>query len=65
MPKEVVDFWHGVFARMVKTPSWKQYIEDNQLEEGYLTGAELVKSSEEFIKQRREIYQLAGIKMYH
>jgi tripartite-type tricarboxylate transporter receptor subunit TctC len=53
-----------VFDRMVKTASWKQYINDNQLEEGYLKGAAHVKASEEFITQRREIYKLAGITMY-
>ncbi len=64
IPQEAVDYWVDVFKRMLKTPSWKKYIEDNQLEEGFLTGAELMKSSQEFIDQRREIYKLAGIKTY-
>ncbi len=64
IPREVVDYWVGVFERMLKTASWKHYIDDNQLEEGFLTGAELLKSSEAFIDQRREIYKQAGIKVY-
>lgn len=64
IPREVVEFWEGVFDRMVKTASWKQYISDNQLEEGYLKGAAHAKASEEFINQRREIYKLAGITTY-
>jgi putative tricarboxylic transport membrane protein len=64
IPREAVDFWVGVLKRMTQTASWKRYIADNQLEEGFLTGAELMKSSREFIEQRREIYKLAGIKVY-
>jgi tripartite-type tricarboxylate transporter receptor subunit TctC len=48
----------------VKTASWKQYLVDNQLEEGFQKGAELARSSEEFINQRREIYKQAGITVY-
>jgi putative tricarboxylic transport membrane protein len=64
IPKEAVDYWVGLLKRMTQTASWKRYIEDNQLEEGFQTGAELMKSSQEFIDQRREIYKQAGIKVY-
>jgi putative tricarboxylic transport membrane protein len=64
IPREAADYWVGLLKRMTQTASWKQYIEDNQLEEGFLTGAELMKSSQEFIDQRREIYKLAGITVY-
>lgn len=64
LPKEAVDYWVGVLKRLTQTGSWKRYIDDNQLEDGFQTGAELMKSSQEFIDQRREIYRQAGIKVY-
>jgi putative tricarboxylic transport membrane protein len=64
IPQDAVDYWVGVLKRMTQTKSWKQYIDDNQLEEGFQTGAELMKSSQEFISQRREIYKLAGIPVF-
>lgn len=64
IPREALEYWEGVFERMVKTASFKQYIVDNQLEEGFLKGAELAKSTEAFINQRREIYKQAGIQTY-
>ena len=30
-------------ARLVKTPTWKKYLSDNQFEDGYLTGNNLLK----------------------
>ena len=64
IPKDAVDYWVGVLKRMTQTESWRRYLDDNQLEEGFQTGAELLKSSQEFIDQRREIYKQAGIKTY-
>ena len=59
---EVSGYWEGRFDALRKTPSWKKYMQDNQLEESYLPGAELRKSIGEIEKQLREQYQLAGIK---
>ena len=55
-------YWEGRFAELRKTASWKKYIQDNQLEESFLPGAEMKKSIAEIEKQLREQYQLAGIK---
>ena len=43
VPKEVVTYWEGVFDAFVKTPSWKQYVEQNQFEDAYLKGPALNK----------------------
>ncbi len=37
--REVVQYWEGVFDRFSKSPSWQQYLEQNQFEDGYLKGA--------------------------
>jgi putative tricarboxylic transport membrane protein len=64
IPAEAIAYWEGVFERLVGTASWKQYLADNQLEEGFQKSAELAKSAQEFLAQRREIYKVAGIKTY-
>jgi putative tricarboxylic transport membrane protein len=62
--RDVVEYWENVFARMVKTETWRKYLEENQVEDGYLKGAELARSAVEFIAQRREIFKEAGIQTY-
>jgi len=64
VPREVVEYWEGVFERMVKTPTWRKYLEENQVEDGYQRAAALAASAEEFIAQRREIFKEAGIQTY-
>ena len=43
VPRDVVQYWEGVFDRFVKTSTWKQYVEQNQFEDGYLKGPALNK----------------------
>lgn len=62
MPNDAAAYWEGLFARLRETSSWKKYIQDNQLEERFLPGAELRKSIADIEKQLREQYQLAGVK---
>jgi putative tricarboxylic transport membrane protein len=62
MPADAAAYWEGRFARLRETATWKKYIHDNQLEEGFLPGAEMKKSMAEIERQLREQYQLAGIK---
>jgi putative tricarboxylic transport membrane protein len=63
LPKEVVDYWESVFARMVKTDSWRKYVVDSQVEEWYLRSSELGKLAEEIVAQRRQMFAEFGIKM--
>lgn len=60
--KDAVDYWDGVFSRMVKTRGWRKYLADSEAEDGYLKAAEVPKMAEEILAQRREIYSEAGIK---
>lgn len=63
VPKDVVQYWEGVFDRFTKTAGWKKYLEQNQFEDGYLKGPELSKFFDELTKQMREILKEAGAKV--
>ena len=62
-PREVVQYWEGVFDAFVKTPTWKQYIEQNQFEDGYLKGPALNKFIDALKDQMREVLKEAGAKV--
>ena len=61
--KEVVQYWEGVFDGFVKTPSWRQYVEQNQFEDAYLKGAALNKFIDALQDQMREVLKEAGAKV--
>lgn len=61
--KDIVKYWESVFARFVKTPSWKKYLNDNQFEDGFMTGGDLTKFFDELTVQMREILKEAGVKV--
>lgn len=60
---DVVKYWDGVFGRFVKTPAWKKYLSDNQLEDGYLAGAAVTKFFDGLTVQMREVLKEAGVKI--
>lgn len=64
IPKEVVEYWENVFERLSKTQMWQRYLEDNQVEDGFEKSAQIAKTAEELLAQRRVIYKEAGIVMY-
>jgi len=61
-PDEASKYWENLFARLKETPSWKQYVKDNQLEEHFVRGPELKKFMVEIESQLREQYTAAGVK---
>jgi putative tricarboxylic transport membrane protein len=61
--KEVVQYWEGVFDAFVKTPSWKQYVEQNQFEDSYLKAPALNKFLDALKDQMREVLKEAGAKV--
>jgi putative tricarboxylic transport membrane protein len=61
--KEVVQYWEGVFERFAKSASWKQYVEQNQFEEGYLKGPPLNKFFDELTVLMRNVLKEAGAKV--
>ena len=63
VPREVIQYWEGVFDRFEKTATWKQYLEQNQFEDGYLKGPPLGKFFDELTVQMREVLREAGAKV--
>jgi putative tricarboxylic transport membrane protein len=61
--REVVQYWEGVFDRFDKTATWKQYLEQNQFEEGYLKGLPLSKFFDDLTVQMRDVLKEAGAKV--
>ena len=62
-PKEVVQYYEGVFDRFAKTASWKQYVEQNQFEDGYLKGPQLEKFFDDLTVLMRNVLKEAGAKV--
>jgi putative tricarboxylic transport membrane protein len=63
IPKEVVEFWEDFFARLLKTPSWKKFSEQNQFVDSYLKSSELAAFFDEQNKVLRSALQEAGVKL--
>jgi len=63
VPREVVQYWEGVFERLEKSATWKQYLEQNQFEDGYLKGPPLNKFFDDLTVQMREVLKEAGAKV--
>jgi putative tricarboxylic transport membrane protein len=61
--REVVQYWEGVFERFEKSPTWKQYLEQNQFEDGFLKGPALSKFFDDLTVQMREVLKEAGAKV--
>lgn len=63
IPPDAVAYYEDLFGRLVKTASWKKYLEDNQFEDGFQRSAELAKFSDQFTDQMRDILKEAGAKV--
>lgn len=61
MPKPAAQYWEDFFARLAKTESWKKYIEENQVEDVLLRGAELPSFLDEQIDVMRRMLREAGV----
>jgi putative tricarboxylic transport membrane protein len=63
LSKDVVEYWEALFARMVKTPSWKRYLEENQMTDSHLNSSESSKFVESYTAQMRTLLKDAGAKV--
>jgi len=63
MPAEAVAYWEDVFARFVKTPSWRKYLEDQLFEDGFQRSAELNKFIDQYSETTRGILREGGVKV--
>ncbi|HEX9446146.1 MAG TPA: tripartite tricarboxylate transporter substrate binding protein [Candidatus Binatia bacterium] len=59
----VAAYWEDFFARLARTPSWKSYLEENQVEDVFLRGAAMGPFFEEQIGLMRSVLQQAGVKV--
>lgn len=60
---EAVAYWEGVFAKFVKTASWRKYLADNLFDDGFLGSAALAKFIDEYSETTRAILREGGIKV--
>jgi putative tricarboxylic transport membrane protein len=59
--KEAVEYWEDFFARLTKTPSWKKYVEENQVEDVFVKSRELAPFLDEQITVMRSVLKEAGV----
>lgn len=63
LPSEALAYWEDLFARFVKTPSWRKYLDDYVLVEAFLRGAELNRYVDEYSESIRGILRDGGVKV--
>jgi putative tricarboxylic transport membrane protein len=61
MPKEAVDWYVGLFKKVMDTPEWKKYMDDGALKSAFATGPEYVKWVEENEQLHRELMTKGGL----
>jgi putative tricarboxylic transport membrane protein len=61
--QDTVQYYEGVFDRFAKTAGWKQYLEQNQFEDGYLKGQPLNKFFDDLTVLMRNVLKEAGAKV--
>jgi putative tricarboxylic transport membrane protein len=61
MPAAAQRYWEDFFARLAATPSWKKYIEDNQVEDVFMRGAAMSPFFDEQIDVMRRVLREAGV----
>ncbi len=60
---EAVAYWEDLFAKFVKTPSWRKILEDGLFEDGFQRSAELNKFIDQYSETTRGILREGGIKV--
>jgi len=63
IPADAVAYWEELFAKFVKTPSWKKILEDSLFEDGFQRSAELDKFIDQYSETTRGILREGGVKV--
>ena len=63
LPADVVAYYGDLFARFVKTASWRKYLQDNLFEDGFIGSADLGKFFDQHMETTRDILKEGGIKV--
>ena len=61
MPAAAQRYWEDFFARLAATPSWKRYIEENQVEDVFMRGEKMPPFFDEQIDIMRRVLREAGV----
>ena len=63
IPADAVAYWEELFAKFVKTPSWRKILEDGLFEDGFQRSAELNKFIDQYSETTRGILREGGVKV--
>jgi putative tricarboxylic transport membrane protein len=63
VPREAIEYWESLLGRLVKSPAWKKYLAENQMEDGFLGSKELGNFWNEETKLLRDVLKEAGVKV--
>jgi len=63
IPADAVAYWEELFAKFVKTPSWRKILEDSLFEDGFQRSAELDKFIDQYSETTRGILREGGVKV--
>jgi putative tricarboxylic transport membrane protein len=61
--KEAIEFWEELFSRMVKTPSWRKYLEETRVEPYFLKSRDFGQLLDQQSALMRSNFQEAGAKV--
>lgn len=60
---DAIAYWEEAFAKFVKTPSWRKYLQDELFDDGFMRSAELNKFIDEYSEITRGILREGGVKV--
>ena len=60
---EAIAYWEDLFAKFVKTPSWRKILEDSLFDDGFQRSAELNKFIDQYSETTRGILREGGVKV--
>jgi putative tricarboxylic transport membrane protein len=63
IPADALAYYEELFAKFVKTPSWKKYLEDQLFDDGFQRSAELSKFIDQYSETVRGILREGGVKV--
>jgi putative tricarboxylic transport membrane protein len=63
--RQAVERWQDLFRRLTRTASWKKYVQENQLEDGYQNSADLAVLLDAVTDRLRLILKDAGVAAVH
>jgi putative tricarboxylic transport membrane protein len=63
IPADALAYYEELFAKFVKTPSWRKYLEDQLFDDGFQRSAELSKFIDQYSETVRGILKEGGVKV--